>query len=240
MIKNLDVTFEIVSAKNIDVNEFYFTSPEVKEIEVIDPQFVVSEPEQIAFTFDLPIQKVEETINTDRLVFDLTNEIRDIKVTEAVEFVPVTEITQNGVIKHSLEEYMEVENQLFEAKKAAEVVVEPTPEELNITMKHVEARPQMPAQTFTNEISPVDMSIDESLKLRAEERRRKMKEFNYKFHNNAARVDEFEKEPAYKRMGIDISNNPIDNSRSRMSLGLDSNDDVQLRSNNSFLHDNVD
>ncbi len=240
LIKNLDVTFEIVSAKNIDVNEFYFTSPEVKEIEVIDPQFVVSEPEQIAFTFDLPIQKVEETINTDRLVFDLTNEIRDIKVTEAVEFVPVTEITQNGVIKHSLEEYMEVESQLFEAKKVAEVVVEPTPEELNITMKHVEVTPQAPVQNFTNEISPVDMSIDDSLKLRAEERRRKMKEFNYKFHNNAVRVDEFEKEPAYKRMGIDISNNPLDNSRSRMSLGLDSNDDVQLRSNNSFLHDNVD
>jgi len=41
-------------------------------------------------------------------------------------------------------------------------------------------------------------------------------------------------------MGIDISNNPVDNNRSRMSLGLDSNDDVQLRSNNSFLHDNVD
>jgi cell division protein FtsZ len=25
-----------------------------------------------------------------------------------------------------------------------------------------------------------------------------------------------------------------------MSLGTDSNDDIQLRSNNSFLHDNVD
>jgi cell division protein FtsZ len=76
--------------------------------------------------------------------------------------------------------------------------------------------------------------------MRAEERRRKMKEFNYKFHNNASKVDEFEKEPAYKRMGIDITNNPTDSNRSRMSLGTDSNDDVQLRSNNSFLHDNVD
>ena len=27
---------------------------------------------------------------------------------------------------------------------------------------------------------------------------------------------------------------------SRMSVGTDENDDIQLRSNNSFLHDNVD
>lgn len=240
LIKNLDVTFEIVSAAAVNSNEFYFTSPEVKEIEVVDPQFVVGEPEQITFSFDLPIQKAEETVNSDRLVFDLTNEIKQIKVNEAVEFVPVTEITQNGVIKHSLEEYMEIENHLVESKKTENVVVEPTPEELNITMKQVDVTPQYATQNPVNEVSPMDMPIEDSLKLRAEERRRKMKEFNYKFHNNASKVDEFEKEPAYKRMGIDISNNPIDNSRSRMSLGLDSNDDIQLRSNNSFLHDNVD
>ncbi|SFA77617.1 cell division protein FtsZ [Flavobacterium swingsii] len=239
LIKNLDVTFEVVSSKAIDVNDFYFTSPEVKEIEVIDPQFVVNEPEQITFTFDLPIQKAPETVNTDRLIFDLTNEIKDIKVNEAVEFVPMTEVTQNGVIKHSLEEYMEIENQLFEAKKV-EVIAETIPTELNITMTQVDIAPQYATQNTANEISPLDMSIEDSLRMRAEERRRKMKEFNYKFHNNASKVDEFEKEPAYKRMGIDISNNSIDNSRSRMSLGTDSNDDIQLRSNNSFLHDNVD
>ncbi|MFM9988219.1 cell division protein FtsZ [Flavobacterium sp.] len=239
LIKNLDVTFEVVSSKTIDVNDFYFTSSEVKEIEVIDPQFVVKEQEQITFTFDLPIQKAHETVNTDRLIFDLTNEIKDIKVNEAVEFVPVTEVTQNGVIKHSLEEYMEIENQLFEAKKADNIIIETIPTELNITMTQVEI-PQNTTQNQPNEISPLEMSIEDSLKFRAEERRRKMKEFNYKFHNNASKVDEFEKEPAYKRMGIDISNNSIDNSRSRMSLGTDSNDDIQLRSNNSFLHDNVD
>lgn len=250
-IKNLDVTFEIVSANQIKNNDFYFTSPEVKEIEVVDPQLVVGAPDQMAFTFDLPLAKKEETVNTDRMIFDLTNEIRDIKVNEAVQFVPVTEVSQNGVIKHSLEEYMEVENQFFQSKKQ-EPVVEKIPEELNITIKQTEQMPSFVSepviepirepqfQQAVNEISPVEMSIEESLRLRAEERRRKMKDFNYKFHNNAARVDEYEKVPAYKRMGIDVTNNPIQNNQSRMSLGFDSNDDIQLRSNNSFLHDNVD
>ncbi len=239
-IKNLDVTFEIVPANQVKENEFYFTPPEVKEIEVVDPKFVTKEEDQFSLTFDLPIAHKEESVNTDKLIFDLTNEIKDIRVTEAVEFVPVTEVTQNGVIRHSLEEYMEVESKFAQAKKE-EPVIEKTPEELNITMKQVEPVAQQPIANPTYDInSPVEMSIEDSLKLRAEERRRKMKEFNYKFHNNAARVDEYEKVPAYKRMGIDVTNNPVDNNRSRMSLGLDSNDDVQLRSNNSFLHDNVD
>ena len=66
-----------------------------------------------------------------------------------------------------------------------------------------------------------------------------MKDFNYKF-NNPGRIDELEKEPAFKRQGLDVTSMPNQNSQSRLSLGIDSNDDVQLRSNNSFLHDNVD
>jgi cell division protein FtsZ len=41
-------------------------------------------------------------------------------------------------------------------------------------------------------------------------------------------------------LGVDLTENKNYNNNSRMSLGTDSNDDIQLRSNNSFLHDNVD
>jgi hypothetical protein len=53
----------------------------------------------------------------------------------------------------------------------------------------------------------MEMTIEETLKLRADERRKKLKEFNYKFHNNVSKIDEYEREPAYKRLGIEISNN---------------------------------
>jgi len=44
-----------------------------------------------------------------------------------------------------------------------------------------------------------------------------------------------EKEPAYKRVGLDFSNSgQPSTSNSRMSLGTDSNNDLQIRSNNSF------
>lgn len=41
-------------------------------------------------------------------------------------------------------------------------------------------------------------------------------------------------------MGIDLDSRASSDESSRMSVGSDSNDEVQLRSNNSFLHDNVD
>lgn len=237
-IKNIDVEFQIVSP--ISEHEFYITTPEVREMEVREPEFVAyQEEEQITFSFDLPIAKTNSETSApkeDRILFELSNETKEIKVNQPVQVVPMTELNENGIIKYSLEEYMEVENELLQSKPVAKVE-EPADKELDLTMK-VEA-PKFNTQAF-EEISPLEMTIEQTLKKRADERRMKMKEFNYKFHNNPSRVDEFEKEPAYKRMGIDLTNTQADNSKSRMSLGTDSNDDLQLRSNNSFLHDNVD
>jgi hypothetical protein len=39
---------------------------------------------------------------------ELTSEARDIKVNQPVEFVPVTEVVDRGIIKYSLEEYMKL------------------------------------------------------------------------------------------------------------------------------------
>ena len=245
-IRNLDVTFEIVSPIN-DI-DFKMTTPEVKEMKVVEPlTFIEKEEEQITFTFDMPatptFERVEEIkeVEETRIVFDLTSEsVNEIVVNEPVQFVPVTELNEGGIIKYSLEEYMELEDSLLNSKPAAAAIVEePIAEELNITMKQVEPTAANFA-TYSEDLSPVEMTIEETLKHRADDRRKKLKEFNYKFHNNPSKIEEMEKEPAYKRNGVDLSNNSQSNTNSRMSLGTDSNDDIQLRSNNSFLHDNVD
>jgi len=254
-IKNLDVTFEIVSP--ITDIDFTISSPEVPAVQQVQQvqqqqpfqpvqqQRVFEKEEQTTFSFDLPLFKQEPVkrepvVEDNRVLFELTNETRDIKVNDPVQFVPVTEVSDNGIIKYSLEEYMEVENDLL-ASKPVEKVVEPTiPEELNITLKQRVDFASQPDISTTSEVSPLELTIEETLRLRAEERRKKLKEFNYKFHNNVSRIDELEKEPAYKRLGIDLSNSQSNNTNSRISVGTDSNNDLQLRSNNSFLHDNVD
>ena len=234
-IKNLDVTFEIVSP--ITDIDFTISSP-VAETKTVQPK-VIERQEQTTFSFDLPLFKAESVaeVEESKVIFELTNETRDIKVNEAIQFVPVTELNDNGIIKYSLEEYMEVEPD-FVAKPVAKTPEVTIPAELNITMKQVDT--SATANVDFDAISPMEMTIEESLRMKADERRKKLKEFNYKFHNNVSKIDEYEKEPAYKRLGIDISSNPVNNTNSRISVGTDSNNDLQLRSNNSYLHDNVD
>ena len=89
-------------------------------------------------------------------------------------------------------------------------------------------------------IDPLNSPIADLQLQRSKERRLKMKEFNYKFNNS--KIDDIEKEPAYKRLGIDLEevSHSSENNESRLTLNLDENDDIQLRTNNSFLHDNVD
>ncbi|MEO8237953.1 MAG: cell division protein FtsZ [Flavobacterium sp.] len=246
-IKNLDVTFEIVSP--ITDIDFNISSPEVQTFQEFKPvqQKIIEREEQTTFSFDLPLFKAEPEVKKEpvaeqetKILFELTNETRNIKVNDPVQFVPVTELSDNGIIKYSLEEYMEVENDLATSKPIEKVVEDVIPEELNITMKPKVEFAQETSLPVSENVSPMELTIEETLRLRAEERRKKLKEFNYKFHNNVSRIDELEKEPAYKRLGIDLSNTQSNTTNSRISVGTDSNNDLQLRSNNSFLHDNVD
>ncbi|TXI68714.1 MAG: cell division protein FtsZ, partial [Flavobacterium sp.] len=232
-LKNIDVTFEVVSPNVAPT--FEIITPQIREIEVKDPEFVVA-AEEVSFSLDLFATK--EEVKESTIVFDLSAETRAMEVKDPINVVPVTEVNQNGIIKYSLEDYLEKENELV-ASKPVEIVAEPVDEELNFTMKKEVEKLENNSQF--DAVSPLEMSIEDTLKLRADERKRKMKEFNHKFNNSASQIDEFERIPAYKRMGFDVTSTPnTASNQSRMSLGTDSNDDIQLRSNNSFLHDNVD
>ena len=240
-IKNLDVTFEIISP--ISDLDFVVTSPVVEQIKVVEPK-VFEKQEQATFSFDLPLFNTTATpepvaeVTESKILFELTNETRDINVNEAVQFVPMTELTDKGKIIYTLEEYTESESAVMDSKPSMTAIDEIVPEEMNITMKQIDLASN--SSSTYDAISPMEMTIEETLKFRADERRKKLKEFNYKFHSNVSRIDEMEKEPAYKRLGIDLSTAQTNHANSRISLGTDSNDDLQLRSNNSYLHDNVD
>jgi cell division protein FtsZ len=237
-LKNINVTFEIIAPQVKEEPVFEITSSPkpIREIEVVEPEFVVAKEDDLLFSLDMFETKSEEK-KENQIIFNLTDEAKDIVVNEHVEFIPVTEVEKNGIIKHSLEEYLEKENELLAAKPTQ--VSEPINPELDIKINTVEASETSEPMANLEHKDLTELTIEETLRLRSEERKRKMKEFNYKFNTNS-RIDEIERQPAYKRMGVDLESPELNNNKSRMSLGTDSNDDPQLRSNNSFLHDNVD
>ena len=88
------------------------------------------------------------------------------------------------------------------------------------------------------DVNPINSPIVEGLAKRTEERKIKLKEFNYKFVKTR-KVEDMEKEPAYKRAGIELSDN-IENTISASTLDQDEDGNLNLNSKNSFLYDNVD
>ena len=167
--------------------------------------------------------------------------IEDIEVTDHLEVVPVSEVSKGGVVtRYSLDDYTAKEEELTSATAAQapqvkEVLVE---EELVFETKIVEPAPQEKELENAPQ-DPMNTPISKLLRDRTEERKRKMKDFNYKFRNSASKIDDIEKQPAYKRAGIELDDVSSEVHLSRTSVS-DDDDEIELRSNNSFLHDNVD
>jgi cell division protein FtsZ len=241
-IRNFNVFYEEVIAEEIAEEDFIIidSKKDLKEIEVIDPEELagkIDEKEQIALSFDMPLTDSDKEENENVITFSLDENVNDLDVNEHIEVIPVLEYNKEGETRYSLDDYMELENKLTGAKsKAEEFEPKLIEDELVFEKKTVAEKEGVEIK----DVDPMNTPIEEILRERADERRRKLKDFNYKFQNSVNNIDEIEKEPAYKRQGIDLNENPKEGKVSRTTLSEDSNDEIQLRSNNSFLHDNVD
>ena len=234
LIKNINVVYEEVLDHKIDEEDFIITPVHKIEKEpIVEDEF----EEQITLTFDLPLSnlKSEDTPKEEKLLFELEEEVKDINVKDHIEIIPVTEANKEGETRYALDDFMTYESSINNTKTKVQPEVE---EEIVFEKKIIES--SKVEESVKEDIDPMNSPISELLKERADERRRKMKDFNYKFNN--AKIDEIEKEPAYKRQGVNLeeTQHSSETNTSRLSVGTDDNDDIQLRSNNSFLHDNVD
>ena len=244
-IRNFNVFYEEVIAETTHPDDFVIidTKNLVAEMEVVDPEIVpgtIETEDQISLAFDAPLRSEDADPEEKQhvITFNLDDDIKDLSVKDHIEVTPVLEFEKEGETRYSLEDYMELEQRLTGAKsKAEEFEPKILGDELVFEKKTIAPAPA-PVATKAD---PTDRPIDEILKERADERRRKLKDFNYRFQHNRSSIDEIEKEPAYKRQGVDITRTQEPDSKvSRTTLGEDSNEELRLRTNNSFLHDNVD
>ena len=186
----------------------------VMEMEVVDEEEIVAEPEtQITFDFDLPLAATFEEAN------DVVPEPIDENQTE-----------EPNPVKHDLETVFQDTEEITFSPKATTEVQQLKEEETTSG--------DTPAEEQTNH--PFDRTIQQTVRIENENRKAQLKKFNYVFKANLHKIEELERQPAYKRQGIDLDAFSEEQTWSRISVDRDSNDDIQLRSNNSYLHDNVD
>ncbi len=243
--------FHEVNINEIDVEDFVILDSKVDD--TVEENFTEvsrnneSSEEQILM-FDLEVNAAQkETFETKeqpkkvvREVETITSIVEEIEVNDHIEIAPITEVTKEETITYSLDNYQEVEDHLNEAKPLLEVEEEIQDEEIVFETRIVDA-PETTSKEENELEDPLNTPISKLLSERTEIRKRQMKEFNYKFNNKPSHIDEIEKQPAYKRMGIELEETSNQESNlSRTSLNTDDENDLDLRSNNSFLHDNVD
>ncbi len=232
-IANMTVVFDEVPPETISEDDFVITN-----ITPVQEEIIIEEPQQIQpdLLFDLPLNSYTEVKSEEEIRYNLQEEIpvnvNDIDVYGAEEVV----FERNDHEKRYVLEDFDAQPTIGKSSGVAHKKVgeEEMQFELKTRIPQVEINS---IETLSEEVSPLDLTITE-LQKRAEERRKKMKGFNYKFNDQMNKnIDEIERQPAYKRLGINLDTTTVSNTKT--SIKSDS-EEVNLNSNNSFLHDNVD
>ena len=215
LLNNVDVSFN-ESSFDIDIKEDEIViddlSLKINELEVVEPVYV-NPIDQVSLDFDMPLNN-DKSDFSNKIIHELIEDVNEIEVNDPIHIIPVTEINDSGSNKSGFDDYEK---------------------------SHIDFN-ENSVKSLENEkerhFNPMNSSISEGLSKRTEERKVKLKEYNYNF-SKAKSVNSMENEPAFKRAGISLDD--IESVKaSRTSVSEDSNGEINLRINNSFLHDNVD
>lgn len=235
IIANMPVYYDEITAKPEKEIDFIITNVTPQK-EVVSEQ--VEEDLGENLLFDLPLNSYTEVTPEKEIKHELVEDskinINEIEVFGAEEIKFEKETTKRYVLE-------DFDAQPTIGKSSAFSNTEKVQEEEGLNFELKTKMPQAEIneiETESEEISPLSLNISE-LRKRSEERKLKMKGFNYKFNDQLNKnIDEIERQPAYKRLGVDLDKNAV-SSKTETAIKKES-DDLGLKSNNSFLHDNVD
>ena len=241
---NLEETTSDIVEKSIiseEVEEELISEDDfvITEVAPVNVENILDEPEQVQsdLLFDLPLNTESE--EKEEVPFNLKEEsiinVNEIEVYGAEEvFFERKEIEKRYVL-----EDFNAQPTIGKSSGIKDIEKRVVEEDVEFEIKtRIPEKDINRIETHSEEVSPLDLTITE-LQTRAEERRKKMKGFNYKFNDQMSKnIDEIERQPAYKRLGVNLDTD-ASISNKKTSIKKDT-DEISLKSNNSFLHDNVD
>jgi len=218
ILRNIEISYEVVEADEqlIDINE----------IEIIDFEHVLPE--------DLDIRDNQE--NHDEISFGLFSDNLEKEVVnnndydennvdeQTLQFDEINSYVDNedeeGIefIKLDLNDNV---NQIEETKTGEE-------ESNNETIDYQE-------DNYLFE-KPIQVDSDSENIIRKEN----LKKYNHVFKSNNSSIEDLEKIPAYKRMGIEINNSKSEGDEIFSKTILNEENKLEFPDVNTYLHDNVD
>tara|TARA_B100001996_G_scaffold383042_1_gene377023 strand:- start:3134 stop:4966 length:1833 start_codon:yes stop_codon:yes gene_type:complete len=210
-INEIEVSFEEI---DFEMDEIEEDEIEIEDISEKINEIQVIDPELVEIedqvSLDFDMPLNKNKDISDKIIHELVEDVNEIIVNDPIHIIPVSEVDGSDTKKSGFDDYTKLKADTDSSKIKENKKV----------------------------LNPLNSSIADGLAKRTEARKIKLKEYNYNF-SKAKRISEMEKEPAFKRAGIDLED--VDAVKaSRTSISEDSNGETNLRTNNSFLHDNVD
>tara|TARA_B100000035_G_C21029736_1_gene567765 strand:- start:1609 stop:3414 length:1806 start_codon:yes stop_codon:yes gene_type:complete len=216
ILRNIDISYEVVDAEqeSIDIND----------IEVIDFEYVLpnndlineSEEDYNEISFGLFSDNVEKEISKSNNVFSENNTIEE-------------NLKKDDVYSYKDEEDVEfIKLDLNDNEPKIEVNDIKEEESTNLIQDDQEN-----SHLFEEPIN-TDLNNENIL------RRENLKKYNHVFKSNNSSIEELEKIPAYKRMGIKINNSMSQDDKTFSKTILNEDNELEFPDVNTYLHDNVD
>jgi cell division protein FtsZ len=218
ILRNIEISYEVVEADEqlIDINE----------IEIIDFEHVLPE--------DLNI--IDNKENYDEISFGLFSDNLEKEVINNNDF------EENNVDEHTsqldeISSYMNNED---------EEDIEFIKLDLNDNVNQIEEIKTSEEESNNETIDyqednylfekPIEMDSDSENIIRREN----LKKYNHVFKSNNSSIEDLEKIPAYKRMGIEINNSKSEGDEIFSKTILNEENKLEFPDVNTYLHDNVD
>ncbi|MDO6737688.1 cell division protein FtsZ [Wenyingzhuangia sp. 2_MG-2023] len=221
------------------------------DLPVVDPEEIKADSlEEVLNIMDIPVFGAEEVVHEkvehktpERKVYVLEDETIE-KVAEKKEAQELVKEDDLGIKRYTLNDF-DVQPTIKNSSSPRVHRVEETKvneaEEIRLEMKKETRVAPVNSSEDTEQVSPLNLTISE-LRKTTDKRKSTFKQYSHRFKNaafNEDLIEDIEKEPAYKRLGLDLHSKQDVDKMSRTSVEVKDNE-VTIRKNNSFLHDNVD
>ena len=218
ILRNIEISYEVVEADEqlIDINE----------IEIIDFEHVLPEDGDI----------IDNQENYDEISFGLFSDNLKKEVTNNNEFEKNNVDEQTSQFDE-INSYMDNED---------EEDIEFIKLDLNDNVNQIEEIKTSEEESNNETIDcqednylfekPIEVDSDSENIIRREN----LKKYNHVFKSNNSSIEDLEKIPAYKRMGIEINNSKSEGDEIFSKTILNEENKLEFPDVNTYLHDNVD
>ena len=221
ILRNIDITFEVIEP---EINKININEIEVNGVEYISPElndFSENNDSKNEISFDLFSSHNDINNNVEQEIIESNIEFENHNNFEKEHVNDFTNNEEENIefIKLDLNDEVSEDHEIIEKIQVNEDNFDiETEDAINLFEK------------------PIDTDLDNENFIRKEN----LKQYNYVFKNKNSTIEDLEKIPAYKRMGIEINNQKTQNEDILSKTILNEDNQLEFPDVNTYLHDNVD